>query len=133
MAVLSKEEFYNQKYAPTANWNELFYTNPRHFQSANAPSDYKSFLAGKSTYNGNWNGSNRTYNADAADKNAMLRDFDNAYQEYKDVARDEQQQQSLAQIQGQENTYNSLASQIAALSGGGTMGAGAGQGSAGSQ
>jgi len=133
MAVLSKEEFYNQKYAPTANWNELFYTNPGHFQSANPPSDYKSFLAGKSSYNGNWNSGPRTYSADAVDKNAMLRDFDNAYQEYKDTAKDEEQKQSLAQIQGQENTYNSLAEQIAALSGGGTMGASAAQGSAGSQ
>jgi hypothetical protein len=133
MAVLSKEEFYNQKYAPTANWNQLFYTNPGHFQSANPPSDYKNFLAGKSSYNGNWNSGPRTYSADAVDKNAMLRDFDNAYQEYKDTAKDEEQKQSLAQIQGQENTYNSLASQIAALSGSGAMGAGAGQGSAGSQ
>jgi len=119
MAVLSKEEFYNQKYAPTANWNELFYTNPGHFQSANPPSDYKSFLAGKSSYNGNWNSGPRTYSADAVDKNAMLRDFDNAYQEYKDTARDEEQKQSLAQIQGQENTRNSLASQIQALTAGG--------------
>jgi hypothetical protein len=133
MAVLSKEEFYNQKYAPTANWNELFYTNPGHFQSANPPSDYKSFLAGKSSYNGNWNSGPRTYSADAVDKNAMLRDFDNAYQEYKDTAKDEEQKQSLAQIQNQENTYNSLASQIAALSGGGTGGAGATQGGAGQQ
>jgi len=119
MAVLSKEEFYNQKYAPTANWNQLFYTNPGHFQSANPPSDYKSFLAGKSTYNGNWNSGPRTYGADAVDKNAMLRDFDNAYQEYKDTAKDEQQKQNLAQIQGQENTRNSLASQIQALTAGG--------------
>jgi len=133
MAVLSKEEFYNQKYAPTANWNQLFYTNPGHFQSANAPADYKSFLAGKSTYNGGWSSGPRTYAADAVDKNAMLRDFDNAYQDYKDTARDEEQKQSLAQIQGQENTYNSLAEQIAALSGGGTMNAGTAQGSAGSQ
>jgi len=131
MAVLSKEEFYNQKYAPTANWNQLFYTNPGHFQSANPPSDYKSFLDGKSSYNGNWNSGPRTYSADAVDKNAMLRDFDNAYQEYKDTARDEEQKQSLAQIQNQENTYNSLASQIATLSGAG--GAGATQGGAGQQ
>jgi len=119
MAVLSKEEFYNQKYAPTANWNQLFYTNPGHFQSANPPSDYNNFLAGKSTYNGNWNSGPRTYGADAVDKNAMLRDFDNAYQEYKDTAKDEEQKQSLAQIQGQENTRNSLAAQIQALTAGG--------------
>ena len=129
MAVLSKEEFYNQKYAPTANWNQLFYTNPGHFQSANPPSDYKSFLAGKSTYNGNWNSGPRTYSADAVDKNAMLRDFDNAYQEYKDTAKDEEQKQSLAQIQGQENTRNSLAAQIQALTvGGGGTPAGAAAG-----
>ena len=128
MAVLSKEEFYNQKYAPTANWNALFYTNPGHFQSANAPADYKSFLAGKSTYNGAWSSGPRTYSADAVDKNAMLRDFDNAYQDYKDNAKDEEQKQSLAQIQSRENTYNSLAEQIASLSGGGARGAGAPQG-----
>jgi hypothetical protein len=133
MAVLSKEEFYNQKYAPTADWNKLFYTNPNHFQSANPPSDYKNFLDGVSSYNGGWSSGPRTYTAYAVDKNAMLRDFDNAYQDYKDTARDEEQKQSLAQIQNQENTYNSLASQIAALSGGGTGGAGATQGGAGQQ
>ena len=130
MAVLSKEEFYNQKYAPTANWNTIFYNGSRHFQSANPPSDYKSFLAGKSTYNGSWDSGPRTYDTTVTDKSGMLRDFDNAYQEYKDVARDEEQKQSLAQIQSKENTYNSLAEQIAALSGGGTMGAGAPQGGA---
>jgi len=129
MAVLSKEEFYNQKYAPTANWNTIFYNGSRHFQSANPPSDYKSFLAGKSTYNGSWDSGPRTYETTVTDKSGMLRDFDNAYQDYKDTARDEEQKQSLAQIQGQENTRNSLAAQIQALTvGGGGTPAGAAAG-----
>jgi hypothetical protein len=129
MAVLSKEEFYNQKYAPTANWNTIFYNGSRHFQSANPPSDYKSFLAGKSTYNGSWDSGPRTYETTVTDKSGMLRDFDNAYQEYKDTAKDEEQKQSLAQIQGQENTRNSLAAQIQALTvGGGGTPAGAAAG-----
>jgi hypothetical protein len=128
MAILSKEEFYNQKYAPNADWNTIFYNGSRHFQSANPPSDYKSFLAGKSTYNGSWDSGPRTYETTVTDKSGMLRDFDNAYQEYKDVARDEQQKQSLAEIQNQENTRNSLASQIQALTGGaGMRGQGASQ------
>ena len=121
MAVLTKEEFYNKEYAPTANWNTLFYTNPNHFQSANAPSSYKNFLAGKSTYNGGWSSGPRTYNADAVDKSGMLRDFDNAYLDYKDTAAAADQKESLAQVQSRENTYNSLADQIAGLAGGGTQ------------
>lgn len=124
MAALTKEEFYNQKYSPTANWDALFYTNPGHFQSANPPSDYKSFLAGKSSYNGGWSSGNRTYSADAVDKNAMLRDFDNAYLDYKDTAAAADQKETLAQIQAKENNYNSLAQQIAGLAGGGTQSAG---------
>ena len=124
MAALTKEEFYNKEYAPTANWNELFYTNPRHFQSANAPSDYKSFLAGKSSYTGDWSGNKRTYAADAVDKNAMLREFDNAYSDYKETAAAADEKESLAQVQSRENTYNSLADQIAGLTGGGTRFAG---------
>jgi hypothetical protein len=124
MAALTKEEFYNKEYAPKADWNTLFYTNPNHFQSANPPSDYKSFLAGKSSYNGGWSSGNRTYSADAVDKNAMLRDFDNAYLNYKDTASAADQKETLAQIQAKENTYNSLAQQIAGLVGGGTQSAG---------
>ena len=122
MAVLSKEEFYNQKYAPSADWNTIFYNGSRHFQSANRPTDYKTFLSGKSTYNGSWDSGPRTYETTVTDKSGMLRDFDNAYQDYKDTSRDEEQKQSLAQIQSQENTRNSLASQIQALTvGGGGM------------
>ena len=131
MAVLSKEEFYNQKYAPTADWNTIFYNGSRHFRSANRPTDYKTFLAGKSTYNGSWDSGPRTYDTTVTDKSGMLRDFDNAYQEYKDVARDEEQKQSLAQIQGQENTRNSLAEQIRALTGGNTAASGRTAGPAG--
>jgi hypothetical protein len=119
MAVLTKEEFYYKNYAPKADWNKYFFTNPNHFSGANPPANYADFLDGKSTYNGNWSGSNRTYGVGASDKNGMLRDFDNAYQEYKDVAKDVEQKQSLAQIQSQENTRNSLASQIQALTAGG--------------
>jgi len=122
MAVLSKEEFYNQKYAPSADWNTIFYNGSRHFQSANRPTDYKTFLSGKSTYNGSWDSGPRTYETTVTDKSGMLRDFDNAYQDYKDTARDEQQKQSLAEIQNQENTRNSLSEQIAGLTGrGGPM------------
>ena len=128
MAALTKEEFYNKEYAPNANWNSLFFNNPGHFQSANAPSDYKGFLAGKSTYNGDWSGKKRTYAADAVDKNAMLRDFDNAYLEYKDTAAAADEKESLAQVQSRENTYNSIANQIAGLAGGGTQPGGGAQG-----
>ena len=133
MAVLTKKEFYDSQYAPKANWNKYFYGNPSHFSSANAPVDYNAFLEGQSTYNGNWNGQNKTAPMAATDKNGMLRDFDNAYQEYKDTAKDTEQKESLAQIQSKENTYNSLAAQIAALYGGGAMGAGAPQGGAAGQ
>ena len=122
MAVLTKEEFYDKEYAPKADWNTLFYTNPGHFQSANPPSDYKGFLAGKSSYNGGWSSGPRTYGADAVDKNAMLRDFDNAYLDYKETAAAADQKESLAQIQSRENTYNSLSDQIARLTGGGGTG-----------
>ena len=118
MAVLSREDFYEKEYAPNANWNTLFYNGSRHFQSANPPSDYKSFLAGKSTYNGSWDSGPRTYETTAADKSGMLRDFDNLYSDYKEKASEDQQKQSLADIQSQENTRNSLAEQIQALTGG---------------
>ena len=128
MAALTKEEFYNKEYAPKADWNTLFYTNPNHFQSASPPSDYKSFLAGKSSYTGDWSGNKRTYAADAVDKNAMLRDFDNAYASYKETAAAADEKESLAQVQSRENTYNSLANQIAGLAGGGTQPGGGAQG-----
>jgi hypothetical protein len=130
MAVLTKKEFYDKEYAPKTDWNKFFYGNPGHFSSANAPADYNDFLAGKSTYNGNWNGQNKTAPMETSDKSGMLRDFDNAYLEYKDTAQQQEQKQSLAEIQSKENTYNSLASQIAALSGGGVIGAGTAQGAA---
>ena len=47
MATLSKEEFYNQTFAPAQNWNQILYFDPGHFRSANQP-DYKGFLSGKS-------------------------------------------------------------------------------------
>jgi hypothetical protein len=129
MAILSKEEFYNKQYAPGQDWGKWFPTGFQHFNSLNPPSDYNSFLAGKGSYNGRWNSGPRTYGNTAIDKNAMLRDFDNAYQDYKDAARDEEQKQSLAQIQSQENTRNSLAAQIQALTvGGGGTPAGAAAG-----
>ena len=128
MAALTKEEFYNKEYAPKADWNTLFYTNPNHFQSASPPSDYKSFLAGKSSYTGDWSGNKRTYAADAVDKNAMLRDFDNAYASYKETAAAADEKESLAQVQSRENTYNSIANQIAGLAGGGTQPGGGAQG-----
>ena len=119
MAVLSKEEFYYKNYAPKADWNKYFFTNPNHFSGANPPANYADFLDGKSTYNGNWSGNNRTYGVGASDKNGMLRDFDNAYQEYKDTAKDAEQKESLAQIQSQENAKTAAAQQIAALAGAG--------------
>ena len=117
MAVLTKKEFYDSQYAPKTNWSKYFYGNPNHFSSANAPVDYNAFLQGQSTYNGNWNGQNKTAPMGATDKNGMLRDFDNAYQEYKDTAKDTEQKESLAQIQSQENAKNAAAQQIAALAG----------------
>ena len=119
MAVLTKKEFYDSQYSPKTNWSEYFYGNPRHFAGANPPASYEDFLAGKSTYNGNWNGQNKTAPMEAVDKNGMLRDFDNAYLEYKETAKDAEQKESLAQVQSQENTRNSLASQIQALTAGG--------------
>jgi hypothetical protein len=118
MAVLTKKEFYDKEFAPKTNWSKYFYGNPGHFSSANAPVDYNAFLEGQSTYNGNWNGQNKTAPMGATDKNGMLRDFDNAYEEYKDAAKDVEQKESLAQIQSQENARNSLAAQIQALTAG---------------
>jgi hypothetical protein len=129
MAALTKEEFYNKEYAPKQNWSQYFNNGDPHFHTYNAPANYAGFLAGESTGVGHWDSGTRTYGRTATDKNAMLRDFDNAYQDYKDTARDEEQKQSLAQIQSQENTRNSLAAQIQALTvGGGGTPAGAAAG-----
>jgi len=118
MAVLTKKEFYDSQYAPQTEWSRYFNgNNSAHFSSANAPADYNSFLAGQSTYNGNWSGNNKTVPTESSDKNAMLREFDNAYSDYKDAARDAEQKESLAQIQSQENAKTAAAQQIAALAG----------------
>jgi hypothetical protein len=124
MAVLTKEEFYNKQYAPGHDWSKWFPTGFQHFNSLNPPADYKSFLDGKGSYNGSWDSGPRTYGNTATDKSAMLRDFDNAYLNYKDTASASDQKETLAQIQSKENTYNSLADQIAGLAGGGTRSAG---------
>ncbi len=124
MAVLTKEEFYNKQYAPGHDWSKWFPTGFQHFNSLNPPADYKSFLDGKGSYNGRWDSGPRTYGNTATDKSAMLRDFDNAYLNYKDTASASDQKETLAQIQSKENTYNSLADQIAGLAGGGTQSAG---------
>jgi hypothetical protein len=118
MAVLTKEEFYYKNYAPKADWNKYFFTNPNHFAGANPPANYADFLDGKSTYNGQ-----KPYQpVSSTNKSEMLRDFDNAYYDYKDTAAAAEQKESLAQIQSQESTRNSLAAQIQALtSGGGGM------------
>lgn len=124
MAALTKEEFYNKEYAPKQDWGQWFPTGFQHFNSLNPPSDYKGFLAGEGSYNGRWDSGPRTYGNSAKDKSAMLRDFDNAYADYKETASAADQKETLAQIQAKENTYNSLAQQIAGLAGGGTQSAG---------
>ena len=126
MAALTKEEFYNKQYAPGHDWSQWFPTGFQHFNSLNPPSDYKSFLDGKGSYNGRWNSGPRTYGNTAIDKNAMLRDFDNKYSEYKETVAAAEQKETLAQIQSRENTYNSLAAQIQGLTSGGMQNQGAG-------
>jgi hypothetical protein len=126
MAVLSKEEFYNQTWKPNRSFVE-YAPNWTNRNPVIAPS-YDQFQNDQVQVSSNGVRITGTITPSRAGK--MQRDFDNAYQEYKDNAKDEEQKQSLAQIQSKENTYNSLASQIAALSGGGTMGAGAPQGGA---
>jgi hypothetical protein len=121
MAVLSREEFYNQQYAPNQDWTKWFPAGFEHYKSLNSPTDYNEFLGGKTTYNGEWNSGARTYGISSKDKSGMLRDFDNAYADYKETAAQEQQKQSLAELQNQENTRNSLAEQIQALTGGAGM------------
>jgi hypothetical protein len=115
MAALTREEFYYKNYAPKADWNKYFFTNPNHFAGANPPANYADFLAGKSTYNGQ----KPNQPVGSTNKDEMLRDFDNAYYDYKDTAAAAEQKESLAQIQSQENTRNSLAAQIQALTAGG--------------
>lgn len=121
MAVLSREEFYNQQYAPSQDWTKWFPAGFEHYKSLNAPTDYNEFLGGKTTYNGEWNSGARTYGISSKDKSGMLRDFDNAYADYKETAAQDQQKQSLAELQNQENNRNSLAEQIKALTGGAGM------------
>jgi hypothetical protein len=113
MAALTREEFYYKNYAPKANWNKYFYTNPQHFAGANPPANYADFLAGKSTYNGQ----KPNQPVGSTNKDEMLRDFDNAYYDYKDTAAAAEQKESLAQIQSQENAKTAAAQQIAALAG----------------
>jgi hypothetical protein len=126
MAVLSKQEFYNQIWQPKTSFVQ-YAPNWTNRNPVIAPS-YDQFENDQVQVSSNGMYITGTITPSKSEK--MRRDFDNAYQDYKDNAKDEEQKQSLAQIQSKENTYNSLASQIAALSGGGTMGAGASQGGA---
>jgi hypothetical protein len=115
MAILSREDFYNEQYAPGQDWTKWFPAGFSHYKSLNSPTNYKEFLDGKTTYNGEWDSGARTYGINSKDKSGMLRDFDNAYADYKETAAQNQQKQSLAELQNQENTRNSLAEQIANL------------------
>ena len=115
MAVLSKQEFYNKIWQPNRSFVE-YAPNWTNRNPVIAPS-YDQFENDQVQVSNN--GIQITGTITPSRAGAMRRDFDNAYQDYKDAARDEEQKQSLAQIQSQENTRNSLASQIQALTAGG--------------
>jgi hypothetical protein len=113
MATLSKEEFYNQTFAPAQNWNQILYFDPGHFRSANQP-DYKGFLSGKSTYNGRWGRSNHTYAMNfTPDK--YVKDFNTQYDAY--VAVEEAKAKAIADAKKLDESYTKQAGEIGAYAG----------------
>jgi len=113
MATLSKEEFYNQTYAPAQNWNQILYTNPAHFRSANQP-DYNGFVAGSSTYNGSWSSGNRTY-AMSFDPAPYVKDFNAQYDAY--VAGEEAKRKAAEEAKKLDESYTKQAGEIGKYAG----------------
>jgi len=111
--ALSRQEFYDQIWKPKTSFVQ-YAPNWKNVNPVIAPS-YDQFENDQVQVSSN--GIQITGTITPSKAGAMKRDFDNAYNDYKDSAKNDEQTKSLAEIQGLENTRNTLAQQIAALAG----------------